>query len=335
MHTRFPLKTIAFQAGLSLATVDRVVHERPGVREITRNRVAAALAELERQAQASALAGQRVAIDVVLDAPNRFSRTVRSAFEAELPAVRSASITARFHSSESMTTTDVVALLTSIRKRGSHGVVLKAQDTDDVREAAQRLINAKIPVITYVTDIRETARTTYVGIDNIAAGKTAAWLVGPMLSERPCSILLTVSSALFEGEQQREQGFRQVISTHFPALKVVTVAEGKGVNASTERLVEDALLADESIRAVYSAGGGNKAVLDAFANSAREIAVFAAHDLDRTNQTLIKQGRLSFVLHHDLREDARSVLQQVLQFHRLLPNAYSPAPSRLSITTPP
>ena len=47
----FAMKEVALQAGVSLATVDRVMHQRLGVRPSTRRRVEQAFAELERQQQ--------------------------------------------------------------------------------------------------------------------------------------------------------------------------------------------------------------------------------------------------------------------------------------------
>ena len=54
------MKEIALQAGVSLATVDRVLHQRPGVRASTRRRVEQAQAELRRQQQQVGLRGRRL-----------------------------------------------------------------------------------------------------------------------------------------------------------------------------------------------------------------------------------------------------------------------------------
>ena len=66
MELKFTLKEIAHQAGLSLATVDRVVHERAHVRALTRARVQAAQDELHRQHAASLLGEKRVTLDIVM-----------------------------------------------------------------------------------------------------------------------------------------------------------------------------------------------------------------------------------------------------------------------------
>ncbi|NKJ39033.1 substrate-binding domain-containing protein [Rhizobium sp. SG570] len=334
MTSRFPLKDIALQAGLSLATVDRVMHERAGVRAVTRARVAAAISELERQYLQSGLAGRRFVIVVVMDTPQRFSTAVREAFEAELPGMRPASFSARFHVAETMSEQELLSILHAIRRRGSHGVVLKAASTPAIAELAAQLMAAKIPVVTLVTDLPASSRIGYVGMDNRVAGATAAYLLGRMAGGRTGRVLVTLSSRLFAGEDEREQGFRNVLAERFPWLSVARISEGFGVDRTTELLVRDALEQEPDIRAVYSIGGGNRAILKAFTEARRECTVFAAHDLDQDNIKLLAAGDIAFVIHHDLRHDARSACQLVLAYHRMLPADFQVAQSRVAIATP-
>lgn len=79
----FLVKDIAFQAGLSTATVDRVLNGRRGVRQQTVMRVNAAIRELERQQAGLEVQGRKYAVDVVMEAPERFTEAVRKAFESE------------------------------------------------------------------------------------------------------------------------------------------------------------------------------------------------------------------------------------------------------------
>ena len=238
MPNRFPLKEIAFQAGLSLATVDRVLNNRPGVRATTQARVQAAINELQRQYGASGLAGKRLSLDLVIEAPERFAKAVRDAFEAELPALRPANVTVRFHLSERWDAGDLCRLLSLIRRRGSHGVVLKAPAISSISIAARRLQDAGIPVATFVTDQPSNARLAYIGIDNLKAGATAAGLMAPMLEGRACDVLITLSSAGFAGEEDRAKGFETELARLAPALGVVRAAEGMGLDQSTRRIVE-------------------------------------------------------------------------------------------------
>jgi len=97
MKHRFSIKEIAFQAGLSLATVDRALHNRPGVRKSTQQRVQAAVRELEHQNAHETLHGRKFVIDIIVEAPKRFTDATQAAFLSELPAMRPASMRARFH----------------------------------------------------------------------------------------------------------------------------------------------------------------------------------------------------------------------------------------------
>jgi LacI family transcriptional regulator len=158
MPNKFSLKEIAHQAGLSLATVDRVLHGRNHVRQATKDRVAAAQQELARQYAASQLQGTKVTLDFVMLAPNRFTSAVREAVEAELPLMRPATFRARFHLAEILSEDELVAVLRAICRRGTQGIVLKAPATANVLAVLAELAARKIPVVTYVTDIHPSLR---------------------------------------------------------------------------------------------------------------------------------------------------------------------------------
>ena len=79
MTHRYKVREIAQQAGLSEATVDRVLHDRPGVRENTRAEVQQAITDLDKQRTQLKLNGRKFLFDVVMQTPARFS-TAMGAF---------------------------------------------------------------------------------------------------------------------------------------------------------------------------------------------------------------------------------------------------------------
>ncbi|MFI5952759.1 LacI family DNA-binding transcriptional regulator [Cryptosporangium sp. NPDC051539] len=326
----FRLREIARQAGLSEATVDRVLNGRGGVRAETTREVHRAIDDLHRQRTQLRLAGRTFLIDVVMQTPERFSSAVRAALEAELPFLRPAAIRARFHFTESGPASDLVETLGRIRRRGSHGVVLKAPDTPEVVAAADALVRDGVPVLTLVTDLGVEGRIAYVGIDNRAAGETAAYLVDQWLHGRPGSVLVTLSRGWFRGEEQRVAGFRAAIGRR----EVVEVDNTDGLDATMQGLVLSALDRTADAVAVYSVGGANPAILDAFAVRDRRCAVFVAHDLDTDNARLLRDRRISAVLHHDLRQDMRRACHYLLQAHGALPGPVRPRPSTIQVITP-
>jgi LacI family transcriptional regulator len=333
MAHRYRLREIAQQSGLSLATVDRVLHDRPGVRPSTVVEVQQAIAELDRQAGQLRIAGRTFLVDLVMQTPARFSSAVRGALEAELPHLRPAVIRSRFHLQEASSPPAVVRTLAGIARRGSHGVILKAPDAPEVSAAVADLVDRGIPVVTLVTDLPDSRRIAYVGIDNRAAGATAAYLVSRWAG-RGGSVLVTLSSVDFRGEGDRGRGFRDTLADLDPGRPVREVGGTDGLDASMLDTVAAALEDDPTIDAVYSIGGGNLATLEAFRRAGRECRVFIAHDLDEENAVLLRQRRLSAVVHHDLRDDMRRVCRVIMQANGALAGPIHSLPSPIQVVTP-
>lgn len=329
MAHRYKVREIAQQSGLSEATVDRVLNKRPGVRENTRAEVMQAIADLDKQRSQLRLNGRRYLIDVVMQTPQRFSDAFRAAVEAELPVFAPAMLRARFHLWETGSTAQMVDALG--RLRGSHGVILKAQDEPEVAEAIERLVDGGVPVVTYATDVPFSARCSYVGIDNHGAGVTAAYLMEQWLGQSASDVLITLSRNAFRGEGEREVGFRAALRGS--GRQIVEVSDSDGIDATNERLVLEALERNPSVEAVYSVGGGNAATVAAFERLGRGCRVFIAHDLDADNRTLLRDGRISVVLHNDLRADARLAMRLILQERGALP-AEPTRPVPIQVITP-
>lgn len=334
MGRAYRIRDIAVQAGLSETTVDRVLNGRAGVSIRAKRQVEQAIRDLDRQRSQIRLGGRTFVIDLVMQAPARFSSAVRAALEGELPGLRPAVIRARFDLNETATPREIASALDLLRRRGSHGVVLKAPDEPEVVEAVDRLVDAGIPVITLVTDLPSSKRLAYVGIDNRAAGSTAAYLISQWLGTSDGHVLVTLSRGSFRGEEEREMGFRSTLRRIAPDRGLVEINETDGLDPTMHGLAMAALEGDPAISATYSIGGGNRAIVEAFAKLERECRVFVAHDLDADNIQLLRDGSVSVVLHHDLGQDMRRACQAVLQAHRVLPGAPHSLPSNIQVVTP-
>ena len=334
MTHRFPIKEVARQSGLSTATVDRVINNRANVSPQTKARVAAAISELEGQEVQLAARGRRLFFDFVIEAPTRFSREVQQAAEQVLPSIGSAVCRPRFQTQETMTEDDVTAALSRIAKRGSHGVCIKARDLPTIRAAVNQLIASGIPVVTLVTDLNTTKRLAYVGLDNQSAGRTAAYLIARTIGDGDGTVLTSRSNDRFLGEEEREVAFKETLVRLCPSLRIIDASGGSGVHGKTSRIMQSVIAGLDEVRAVYSMGGGNTAILNALDQNASLPDIYVAHDLDDDNRRLIEDGRLSFVLHHDLREDLLNVFQAFLHHHKLMVMPVHTSVSHIQVVTP-
>jgi LacI family transcriptional regulator len=303
------IREIAARAGLSQATVDRVLHNRGGVRESTVRAVHQAIADLDRQEQAQS--GRPFVIDVVLQTSRRFSAAVRAACEIEAPEFAPVSVRLRQH-----LTDEPATVLERVGRSRSHGLIVLAPPTPEVADAVARL---SVPVVTLNHDLPAGKRIAHVGVDGFDSGATAAYLVERLLADRAGDVLL------INGRGEREEGFRSVL----PSRRLLAAENS---DAGPLRAI---LAANPTVRAVYSAGtSGNAAVVAAFAAEHRNYDVFVAHGLDRENATLLREHRISAVLHQDLRADVRHACRAILRAQGVLPGPIRSHPSAVHVITP-
>ncbi|AEK62408.1 DNA-binding protein [Collimonas fungivorans Ter331] len=235
---------------------------------------------------------------------------------------------------DTMTTAQVVDALEAVGRRGSHGVFLKARDIPEISEAIAGLQQRGIPVVTIFTDMPGSARIAYAGLNNRMAGATAAFLIGQWLARPQGNVLVTMSDGHFRGEEEREAGFRDELRRRYPKLMLVDASGGHGLDVETEERVRRAVGRKREVAAVYSMGGGNVAILRALHAMGKAPKCFIAHDLDRDNMRLLRDGQISAVLHHDLRQDMRNACHQIMHFHKLLPVSAIGDSSSVVVVTP-
>ncbi|WP_455809646.1 LacI family DNA-binding transcriptional regulator [Pseudomonas koreensis] len=329
----FSIKQLSAQAGVSKATVDRVLHQRGSVHYQTQRRIEQALGELEAQEQSGLAVGRTFHVDVIMHTPQRFSAAVQAAITQQLGSLAPFRIAPRFHLFEEIEPQAMHDQLLRCLHTGSQGVVLKAADEPAVNQAVNQLVAAGIPVVTLVTDLPHSERLGYVGMDNRMAGQTAAYLLSRWLPRQAQEVAVVIGSELFRGEEEREMGFRMWLRGHATHVRVVDVSGGYGVYERTREKVSAALKQHPALRAVYSVGGGNQAIVDAFAESGRPLEVFLGHDLDEENRQLLQEEKMAAIIDHNLQVDARHVFLHILQYHRVWKTGPI-APSQVQIVTP-
>src|SRR5689334_15489379 len=314
------LKDIARRAGVSLATVDRVLHNRPGVRPDTARRVREAI---ERDAfqphmGAAELArgrARRFAF-VMPFGPNLFMQQILSQLSE-----MSAWLAARRLAVQTVTTDvfDPAVLASTLESLGADydGVAVVALDHPSVRAAISDLVEGGTKVVTLVSDVPSSRRYHYVGIDNIAAGRTAGALVGRLTGPRPGKVAIVAGSIALRDHAERIFGFNQVMSSECPALSVLPVLEGRDEDERSEHLMMRLLGEHADIVGLYNVGAGTPGVAKALIEAGRnKQVVFVGHDVTVMTRKLLLQGVMDAVISQNPGHEARAAVRVLLALAR-------------------
>jgi LacI family transcriptional regulator len=313
---RATLEDVAREAGVSLATADRVVNRREGVRGQTIARVEMAVTKLGYRANAAAMRlarneSYRFAFLLPSNA-NSFMSNLSTQVE------RASDWLAGQYAYIDIMHVDVFdpnALAVALERLSPayHGVATVALDHTRVRAAIDDLVARGVHVVTLVSDAPSSRRAHYVGVDNPAAGRTAASLMGRFLGNRRGKIGVIVGSMSLRDHAERHFGFHQVLSGEYSDLVVLTAREGRD-DAGQNRAITAALLREHpDLIGLYNAGAGNEGIASVLEASgrARDI-VWIAHELTADARRFLLSGPVDAIINQDAGHEARSAARVLL-----------------------
>ncbi len=310
---RSTLTVIAREAGVSPATVDRVLNNREGVKTRTREIVLQTAQRLGylntgRASSTANVSGQLARLTFVLPSgTNTFIKTLHAQIEQQ--AAARPDLDVRIEVIEAFDPATLAARLTELQGQ-TQGVGVVALDHPIVREAIRGLSANGIQVVTLVSDILHVPRAAYVGIDNRQAGRLAGYILGRFLGKgAKGKVALFAGSLSYRGHQEREMGFRHVLHDEFPNLEVVALRE---MQDDRERARSEALsLLDthSDLAAIYNVGAGNPGIASALKDRGRNGSVILiGHEATEANKALLIDGTLDAVIDQNPRVEAREAL---------------------------
>ena len=332
---RSTLVDVAREAGVSAATVDRVINNRPGVRARTRDIVletAQRLGYIAENANAPTALPQQartVRLDFVLPAgTNSFMKMLARQLEAQGAARPELDV--RVSAIEGFNPDSLAETLNELQGR-TQGVGVIALDHPTVREAIRSLSASGVKVATIASDILHVPRIAYVGIDNRAAGRLAGYLMRRFAgAERPGKVALFAGSLSYRGHEEREMGFRHILAEESPNLAIVELREM--LDDREKAYQEAAALLDRhpDLAAIYNIGAGNAGIARALKERGRQHqVVFIGHEATEGTKALLLDGTLDAVIDQNPRVEAREALNLLTAAVRGM--AMDPHPPRLQV----
>jgi LacI family transcriptional regulator len=299
MVKRPTLHDLAKAAGVSIATVDRVINRRLPVSDDTAQRVVKAAEEIGYHA--TSLLKRRIhempvrRFGFLLQKPDAFYRQLAQEL---VGASRASSIVEGKPFVEFVD--DVVPSIIAERllqiARKSDAVAVVAMDHPVVNEAVEAVIAQGKPVFTLLSNLNSPAVSGHFGADSRKCGRIAGWTIS-RLAKKHGKIGILVGSHRYLNQELSEISFRTYMREHAPEFQLLEPI----VNLDDERIayeaVSEMVAANADLVGIYVSGGGQEGLIRAlreFSPAVRLIAV--CNELTPATRTALHDGVIDLTL---------------------------------------
>ncbi|BCZ82604.1 LacI family transcriptional regulator [Paraburkholderia terrae] len=315
MKSKPTLKQLMEITQLSRATIDRALNDRPGVHPRTRHAVEAALKQLGTGSSArSAVRAKQAAYDfrLLAQAGDAFTdELIRTAIalEAEFDANG-----VRLEVEKCVGASDE-EVASRIRQATAEvdGIGIICTNTATTSSALRECIAAGKPVVTLITDVDADARHTYVGVNNRAAGQSAAFLLGRHLQAHASpDVAVIVATFSYTCHEDREIGFRSLLRQRFPHVNLVEVIKGADSGAATYEATTRFLKAHGKLDGIYNVAGGNEGLSAALReHNLTGRTLYVTHEVNRITEPLLRSDAIDYLLTQDMRLMLRTAVDHL------------------------
>ncbi len=309
MAKRVTIEMVAREAGVSRGTVDRVINQRPHVKEEQYARVMEAINNLgyEPKRQQAAALGLRIGqkkvcrLGVVLPFRNpwymnEIQRGIRDA-QAQLADYSVEILTEQC--SPSAYPDEVVGLIDSLVEKGVSGIVICAMDYDLIAKKIDALSDNNIPVVTFDTDIHS-KRLFFLGKNIVRNGRVAGNLMAKYLLPGD-RILIGIGNKEIRSHVERAEAFMDVMKSAGFTEEMFEIIETYNDYTLTYRKVSRAMEKTGDIRGIYMEHHSLTGCIDAIrASNCEKPPLVIFGDMNERVTRYLKSGELMYCVVPDV-----------------------------------
>ncbi|MCL7940549.1 LacI family DNA-binding transcriptional regulator [Halomonas sp. ATCH28] len=326
------LKDVAKTAGVSIATVDRVMNNRAKVRPETKRLIldtyqkllSTSAMELKGQPSTSVRA---LRFDFVLESSKPFVDSIIASVRHNAPLFKDFDISLHTHEVPVPFVLEEFTRRLDMASKGSDGIVLVCREDPAITACVNALSKRGVPVVCLTTDIADAVRLGYVGINHVSAGKTAGSLLGQFIGSQSGELILLLTGS-FRCQYERELGFRSIIREAYPNLSVREVYASQETNDDCFANLTHAFktTANKPL-GIYNTGGGTRGVANAITSMGWDHKVlFVGHELNDTSLELMTTNRMTAVIGQDTKSEVAIAINALLHHHKITstPPSFTP-----------
>lgn len=329
MQNRRPtLKDLAKAAGVGVATVDRVLNERPNVREATIDRVIGAAEQIgypTTKLEAIKLNASQPIIRfgfVLHKSSQEFYRNFASALENAVLTRQDIRGHCDIRFSSSQAPSDFAKELEDLAKTADV-LATSAINHRVLSETIKVLQSEGKPVFSLLNDTASGVQQSYVGLDNVKVGRIAGWMIATQVRE-PGKVAVFIGGNRWHGHILRETGLRSYLRDYAPQLKLLDAIVNLETRQVTYEATLDLLDRHPDLRGLYVAGGGMEGAIAAL----REMrppgkVALVVNEITTMSRQALSDRYVSLVIATPLPDICRDLVDLMIQAARRGPSETS------------
>lgn len=297
------LAEIAALAGVSRGTVDRALNDRGRVDPKVAARVRRIAAERgyrpNRAGRMLARAKNPIRIGVIVQSvETMFMHTVFEEIERASAHFTTTGAEVLVRPLEGVDAQQQLDVIDELLEAGVQGIALSPAEDERVRARIQEL-SERMPVVTFNSDLPDSGRLCYVGVDNFACGRMSAGLMDLLLAGHG-EVLLVAGQENNWSHQQRVDGFQAEAAANFPGLSLLPLQTCGDDQQLAHDIVCRAVQEHPSLRGVYVSVNGQLGACDALRELGLQGKVhLICHDLIPANTENVRRGLIDFLIDQD------------------------------------
>ncbi|HWQ77370.1 MAG TPA: LacI family DNA-binding transcriptional regulator [Anaerovoracaceae bacterium] len=295
------IKKIAELANVSRGTVDRVLHERQGVKPDVRQRVLEIAEALNYTpnliGRSLANLHDDVSIGIVLSPQyNPFIKDILKGVRAASDEFKPFGFNVIVKVPDTLDPSEQLEILDQLEEQGISGISMIPLDTEAIRNKLNELDRKGIPIVTFNSPMSGINDLCFVGQDHICGGTCAGGLMGKLLPDGG-KVAMIISSHNLTCHQERLSGFNEKLSACHPDLEVVEIAENADRDDLAFQRTFQFVQNYPDLAGIYIAGGGILGLGQALkaTEKAGKIKVIC-HDFIDDAVRLLKDGTIDFAI---------------------------------------
>jgi LacI family transcriptional regulator, galactose operon repressor len=260
---RVGVRHIAESLGVSIATVDRALHDRPDVNRMTKARVLKVAQELGYHPNLAArFLRSSIPLRIAAVVPEElaaFFNEVRRGIDIAATQFAAAGMQVKYYDFPRLGVGEVEAFDRALLWN-PRGLIVVPGLPGALRPLILRAPRAKVPVVCVNTDAPKSGRLTAVTMDPVFGGSTAAELIGRFTQGNGNVVLVT--GALETSVHRRQvEAFRRTLTTLFPTMKITGVLEAHDCEEEAYQKFVATVRLKHKISAVYVSTANSAGVL--------------------------------------------------------------------------